>query len=190
VQLSIFAFEVCLPYEPSLHEALRAQVAWRPPRASKGDKWTVYNGIFQILANAAPHFHRGCWDYFDDDSKARRGFTDWSRTLEGGLGPRTAPSGEGGDPYRGVQMYMTATTVFQIRRDSACDQRIRTLCNYPDAQLWRRQTFVQILGGLGALNFDSIQADVAYVIPRDSGWCLTLEDLATSTFDYLRVIVD
>ena len=187
--LSIFAFEVCLPYDSALHESLRQQVAWRPPRASKGDKWTVYNGIFQILASSAQHFHRGCWDYFDDDSKARRGFGDWSRTLEGGLGPRKTPSGDG-DPYRGGPMYMTATTVFQIRRDSTCDQQIRDLCTFGDQDLWRRRTFAQILAGLGALNFDQIQADVAYLIPRDSGWCLTLDDLATPTFDYLRPIVD
>ena len=85
---------------------------------------------------------------------------------------------------------MTATTVFQIRRDSGCDRQIRALCHYPDADLWRRQTFVQILSGLGSLNFDSIQADVSYVIPRDASFCLTLDDLATSTFDYLRVVVD
>lgn len=189
MHLSIFALEVCLPYDAALHDALRQQVAWRPPRATPGDKWTVYNGLFRLLGEAVPHIHRGCWDYFDDDSKARRGFADWSRTLEGGLGPRTSPSGDG-DPYRGVQTYMTATTAFQIQRDTVCDSAIRDLCRIDPADLWRRQTFARILAGLGALNFDRVQADVSYVIPRDLTWALTQDDLASPTFEYLRTIVD
>ena len=46
-----------------------------------------------------------------------------------------------------------------------------------------------ILSGLSVLSFASIKSDVAYLIPRDVGWGLTLEDLADARFQYLRPIV-
>ena len=42
---------------------------------------------------------------------------------------------------------------------------------------------------LGVLNFASIKSDCSYLIPRDVGWGLTLEDLAAPKFQYLRPIV-
>jgi hypothetical protein len=73
---------------------------------------------------------------------------------------------------------------------SAVDLALRSICQIPEPQLWHRATFHRILQGVfGALNFASIQSDVAYLIPRDPGWGLTSDDLVQPKFAYLRPIM-
>ena len=78
---------------------------------------------------------------------------------------------------------------FLIVNGSPTDDAVKELTAIPEDRLWHRQTFEHVLSGLGVLNFASIKSDVAYLIPRDSGWGLTDEDLAHQKFNYLRPIV-
>ena len=94
------------------------------------------------------------------------------------------------DPYRGAPRYLTFTMAFLLVNGSPTDEAIRRLCTITEDRLWHRQTFQHILFGLGVLNFASVKSDVAYLIPRDAGWGLTLEDLGHTKFDYLRPIID
>jgi hypothetical protein len=73
--------------------------------------------------------------------------------------------------------------------DSPTHHAVRRLCNRSQSHLWRRGTFHHILSGLGVLNFASIKSDVCYLIRRDVGWGLTVEDLAHPKFQYPRPIV-
>ncbi len=91
--------------------------------------------------------------------------------------------------YRGSARYLTWTMAFLMIEGSHTDLAVRRLCDFPDSRLWHRDTFQKILWGLGVLNFASIKSDVSYLIPRDVGWGLTVEDLAQPKFQYLRPLL-
>jgi hypothetical protein len=187
---SIFAFEICARFEPGgrLHNELHRLVTNAPLNATLQEKWLCYRDIVRELLVAVPLFHRGCWDYFDNDARAKSDYDQWVGGMVSEEGARLAPSPD--DPYRGAPHYLTYTMAFLIMQGSPTDEAIKQLCDYPEERLWYRQTFQNILGGLGILNFASIKSDVSYLIPRDVGWGLTLEDLGHTKFDYLRPIVD
>ena len=190
MQHSILAFEICARFEPGgrLHEALRGALGNHPTNASLQQKWLFYKQVVGELLVAVPLFHRGCWDYFDNDAKARASYEQWVGGMVTEEGARPQPSGN--DPYRGEARYLTFTMAFLMVLNSPTDHAIRRLCDIPQNRLWHRQSFQHILTGLGMLNFASVQSDVAYLIPRDVGWGLTDEDLALPKFEYLRRIID
>lgn len=186
---SVLAFEICARFEPGgrLHTELRRTLATSPPAAALQQKWLFYKHIVGELLVAVPLFHRGCWDYFDDDAQAKASYEQWVGGMVSEEGARPQPSGD--DPYRGSARYLTFTMAFLLANGSPTDLAVRRLCDIPQERLWHRQTFQHILAGLGVLNFASIKSDVAYLIPRDVGWGLTDEDLAHEKFKYLRHIV-
>jgi hypothetical protein len=186
---SIFAFEICGKLEPGgrLHSELRRLVTEAPANATLQQKWLFYRHAVNELLVALPLFDRGCWDYFDDDARARADYEQWVAGMVTEEGARHQPSGD--DPYRGQVRYLTFTMAFLLVHDSPTDHAVRQLCNISQAHLWHRGTFHHILSGLGVLNFASIKSDVSYLIPRDVGWGLTVEDLAHPKFQYLRPIV-
>jgi hypothetical protein len=186
---SIFAFEIAARFEPGgrLHTELHRIISTAVPNATLQQKWLFYKHAIGELLVAVPLFQRGCWDYFDDDTKAKADYDQWVAGMVTEEGARHAPSGD--DPYRGSARYLTFTMAFLIVNGSPTDDAIKRLCEIPEARLWHRQTFQHILSGLGVLNFASIKSDVAYLIPRDVGWGLTDEDLAQPKFEYLRPIV-
>lgn len=185
---SYFAMEVCARYEAGgrLHETLRRQLADHPSNATHQQKWTFYKRCSFELLNGLSIVERGCWDYYNDDARAKKDYAQWVAGMTTEEGARTTPSGD--DPYRGEPRFMTFTMAFLILQDSACDLAMRKLCDIPEPALWRRSTFQHILSGLNVLNFAAIESDVAYLIPRDAGWGLTVEDLAQPKFQYLRML--
>jgi len=186
---SIFAFEACARFEHGgrLHSELHRLVTSHPQLATLQQKWAFYRAVVAELLAGLPLFERGCWDYFDNDAKARADYDQWVGGMVSEEGARAQPSGH--DPYRGEARYLTFTMAFLLVQGSPTDIAIRRLCDIPQAELWHRSTFQRILSGLGALNFASIKSDVAYLIPRDSGWGLTQDDLAQPKFHYLRPLV-
>ncbi|MBX3187438.1 MAG: hypothetical protein KF819_10505 [Labilithrix sp.] len=186
---SILAVEICAKLEPGgrLHTALHRAVTSHPASASLQQKWLFYRHVIGELLVAAPLFERGCWDYFDDDTRARADYEQWVGGMVTEEGARPSPSGN--DPYRGETRYLTFTMAFLLLQNSPSDLAVRRLCDIPEPALWQRATFHRILSGMGVLNFASVQSDVAYLIPRDVGWGLTREDLAQPKFDYLRPLV-
>lgn len=186
---SLFAFEVCARFEPGgrLHTELHRLITTSPVNANLQQKWRFYRDVIAELQVAVPLFHRGCWDYFPEDDRAKASYEQWVAGMVTEEGARHEPSGD--DPYRGAARYLTFTMAFLILNGSQTDFAVRRLCDIPENRLWHRQTFQHILHGL-SMNFASIKSDVAYLIPRDRGWGLTLEDLGHTKFDYLRHIVD
>jgi hypothetical protein len=186
---SIFALEVCARFEPGgrLHSELHRLVTNAPVNANLQQKWLFYKHVIGELLVALPLFEKGCWDYFDNDKRALADYDQWVAGMVTEEGARLQPSGD--DPYRGEPHYLTFTMAFLLVNESPTDLAVRALCNIPEQRLWHRQTFERILSGLGVLNFASIKSDVAYLIPRDAGWGLTLQDLAEPKFEYLRPLV-
>jgi hypothetical protein len=185
---SILAFEACARFQPDgrLHGALRHHMTQFPANANHQQKWFFYKSVAdELMANMAL-VDRGCWDYFDDDARALADYDQWVKGMTTEEGARTEPSGH--DPYRGELRWLTFTMVFLIVQNTPCDLAIRELCQVPEGDLWKRQTFWKILAGLKLLNFAAIKSDCAYLIPRDNGWGLTQQDLAEPKFHYLRTV--
>jgi hypothetical protein len=184
---SIFAMELCFPFDAGLHAVLRAHVRAQPAAMGYQDKWVLYRDARNDLAAALSRVERGCWDYFDDDARAQNDYRMWVNGMLTDETARTSPAGPP-DPYRGGPRYMTFTMAFLIVADTETDRAVANLCNIPEQRLWERQSFARILGGLGVINFVSVQSDVLYLIPRDDDWALTSEDMSQEKFKYLRPV--
>ena len=185
---SIFAIEVCSPFDAGFHRALTELILEHPEHAGYQDKWKLYRRSAELVLGHLEHVERGCWDYFDDNSKAGRDYDMWVGGMTTKEGARTEPSGQS-DPYRASPRYMTLTMAFLMVQNSATDLSLSSLCNIQEPDLWRRATFARILNGMGAISFASVKSDVIYVIPRDADWGLTAEDLEATKFDYLRRVI-
>ena len=189
MKLTIFAFEIAARYEPHgrLHQSLHRLVTTHPAQDTLQQKWYFYRQVTSELLVGLPLCERGCWDYFEDDARARKDYEMWVNGMVTEEGSRKEPSGD--DPYRGGPRYMTFTMAFLMVHGSGVDLAMRNICQIPEPQLWHRATFQRILqGAFGVLNFASIQSDVAYLIPRDPGWGLTADDMVQPKFAYLRPI--
>ncbi|MGZ3423370.1 MAG: hypothetical protein ACXVEF_21025 [Polyangiales bacterium] len=186
---SIFAVEICAPYEAGspFHAGLRDLVRNHPETSGYQQKWAFYRRATELLLAALPTFERGCWDFFDEDARAKRDFEMWCDGLFTKEGPRLSPSGRP-DPYRGDARYLTFTVAFLMIQGAPSERILSTRCNIPQADLWKRDAFKHVLEGIPYVNFASVLGDVVYLIPRDDEWGLTRDDLAHTKFDYLRTI--
>jgi hypothetical protein len=185
---SILAFEVCarMDQTPGLHAALMGRLRAQPVNASFQQKWQYHAETSATLLAHLGAFELGCWDYFDDDTRAQADFKMWVNGMLSEEGARPGPLG--GDPYRGEPRYLTYTMAFLMAQGSPTDAIVRQVCNIPEPQLWARASFQRILSNINQLSFSSIKGDVAYVIPRDPTWALTSQDLREPKFHYLRRI--
>jgi hypothetical protein len=187
MQHSILAMEVCARMEPGsgMRRALRDVIAKAPQAMSFNQKWQQYQRAAGIVLEHLSLVERGCWDYFEEDAKARRDFDMWTNGMLTEEGVRPEPSGMP-DPYRGEPRYLTFTMAFLLVQGSPTDRMMGHACNIPQQDLWRRDVFARILRALAHLSFASVAADVCYLIPRDDGWGLTQQDLMAPKFEYLR----
>lgn len=186
---SIFAVEICarLVIESPLRAALAECIARAPAAMSLHYKWRQYTRASALLVENLSLAERGCWDYYNDDSRARSDFEMWSNGMITKEGVRHEPSGAV-DPYRAEPRYLTFTMALLLVQDSPSDRMLRQICEIPERDLWKRESFARVLGGLGHVSFSSVAADVIYLIPRDDGWALTAKDLEAPKFEYLRRI--
>jgi hypothetical protein len=189
VNHSIFALEVCarLVPESPLRAALASLIAAAPERLGLQQKWQQYQRASQLIVENLHTVERGCWDYFNDDDKARSDFAMWTNGMLTEEGVRREPSGLS-DPYRGGPRYLTFTMAMLILQDSPTDRMMIDLCSIPEPSLWRKETFARILRGIAHVSFASVKSDVLYLIPRDDEWALTAQDLQEPKFEYLRML--
>ncbi len=187
---TIFAFEICarLVPESPLRAGLFDVINGAPDRMSLQAKWSQYQRAAQLVLEHLGLVERACWDYFDDDARARRDYDMWTKGMTTEEGVRPDPSGLV-DPYRGGEpRFLTFTMALLILKESPTDRMMRQVCNIPEAYLWHRETLARILRGMGQVSFASVKSDVLYMIPRDDTWALTAQDLAASKFEYLRAL--
>jgi len=186
---SFFSLELCMRIEAgsTLLDEMRTLILAQTPTCSLNDKWQVAQRASSLLLGNLHHADRGCWEYFDEEKKAKELWTDWSKVVETKNGARTTPSGPI-DPYRGAARFMTVTMAYLLVRDSPTDEKLRMVCNVGDARLWKRETFTAILSAIPHMSFASVRGDTLYMIPGDDEWGLTAEDLSDEKFKYLRTI--
>jgi hypothetical protein len=190
---SSFAIEVALQYQPQSQplSRLHQQIIRMPEQASPGDKSTSYRALVDIILRESPAFERGCWDYYDDQV-AEDKYEEWCGGLIKEEGVRSQPSaapGQGAYREDAVPQYMTFTMAFLVVRGSNTDNTLKQRCAIPQANLWRRDVFVHLLQGINQLNFASVRSDVVYLIPGREDYGLTLDDLNSPRFAYLRTMV-
>ena len=164
----------------------------------------MYQRLGTLLWPEVPRFDRGCWDFFDDNDRARRDFEMWTAGMTTREGARSEPLAHNAFQATGTQegtpypespflpepRFMTVTMAFQLVQGSATEQRLRQVCTVRDDALWDRSTFATLLQNIGSINFASVIGDVAYVIPgTDDDYGLTAEDLRAEKFAYLRKIL-
>ena len=183
---NILALELCLRLEPQnpLREQLRDLVIRHPAASSPGKQWELLRRVAGLLIENEQLFEKGCWDFFDDDARALKDYDMWSKGMITEEGARKAPSGKpAGEPR-----YMTFTIALLLAAGAPCSRQMASLCNVPESDLWRRETFVRILRGLSKVSYAAVKSDVLYLIPGDENWGLTEADLQQPKFEYLRQI--
>lgn len=185
---SIIAVELCLEYEASCHAALRNLLAQPKLPLSYQDKWNLYGHAAQTLLQARALWRKGCWDFFDNDARARSDFNMWVSGMLTEEGARAHPSGTG-DPYRNDPRYMTFTIAALMVQGSPSERALNGACDIPKSRLWAGATFEHVLSSLRFLNFASVEASTLYLIPNDGSFALTGDDLKHPKFEYLREIV-
>jgi len=189
---SVFTLEVCARFDQrrELLGALRAIAGEAPAEVSRGEAWFRHRSAATILTTHFDVLERGCWDYFDDEARARATFDDWCAPILKKEVPRATPSGLP-DGYRETgPRYLTFTFVYLLAYGSPSDLAMREACAIPEPSLWTRRTFRKLLAAVSALSFASVKSDAMYMAPRDEEWGLTTEDLAAATYEYLRPIVE
>ncbi len=187
---SIFAIEVCarLVPESPLRAGLADVIRSAPPALSLHHKWMQYQRAAQLIVESLSLVEKGCWDFFDDDARARRDYDMWTNGMLTEEGVRAQPSGRV-DPYRGEPRYLTFTMAMLLVQGSPTERMMAQVCNIPEPYLWHRETFARILRGMAQVSFASVKSDVSYLIPRDDDWALTAQDLMAPKFEYLRPLV-
>ena len=190
VRSSLFSIEVAARMDraPDLLGQLRTTIANQHAAVNLQEKWQAYRDAAGALLGNLGAIERGCWDYFDEPTRAEKDFRMWLGGMTTEEGVRSGPSGAP-DPYRGEPRYLTFTMTFLMVSPSPSDEAMSRLCSIPESYLWRRDVFGRILAGMGVINFASVQSDVMYLIPRDQDWGLTVDDLAEEKFEYLRALL-
>jgi hypothetical protein len=191
LQHAIFAMELCFPLQPSspMHANLVRLFREHREQCTAEEKWRFYERVRQILVYELPHARSGCWDFFNDDERAKNDYDMWCNGMLTKEGARTSPSGRPqGDPFRGGEQarFMTVTLAWLMVQGLPSTVDLSTTCNIPENVLWHRQSFLRILERLGRVQFSAIKSDVFYVIPGSDDWGLTEQDLLQPKFHYLR----
>lgn len=186
---NVFALELCLRLQPEddLRPQLADLVLAHPEASRPGPKWQMMQRAVQLLLANDHLFEKGCWDFFDDDQKARSDYDMWCKGMTTEEGARKEPSGR--PVAHGEPRFMTFTLSMLVVAGTSTAEALARTCDIREADLWKKATFLKILRGLNAVSFAAVKSDVLYLIPKDEGWGLTLEDLRHEKFAYLRPIV-
>ncbi|MEO6325701.1 MAG: hypothetical protein ABIT01_19685 [Thermoanaerobaculia bacterium] len=185
---SVFAIELCLRLEPRsrVRDELRRLVVSHPARTGIKQKGELLRKISEILGESSDLFAMGCWDFFDDDDRARSDYHMWANGMITEEGAREQPSGF--PQGSGEPRYMTFTAALLLVNGHATERALADACKTPENQLWKRETFKKVLKALGRVDFAGVKSDVLYLIPGEEDWGLTEDDLKLPKFEYLRPI--
>ncbi len=185
---SIFAIEMCLRHDPGLCSWLHGVLGGDTATPSAGHLWQMWTGAADALLQRQTGWVSGCWDFWEDPTKAANDFQMWKNGLMTEEGARKAPSTTG-EPYRGGERFSTITMACLLMKGTAAERAMAGVCNVPQAFLWHKATFQRILIGIRHINFAAVDRATMYQIPGEDGWALTPEDLRDPKFHYLRPIV-
>jgi hypothetical protein len=189
IEHSIFALELCLHLDPRgrLRDSLHSYITSHPTTTGTWQKTELLRRVTELLLENDEQWEMGCWDFFDDDARARSDYDMWCNGMITEEGARTEASGIA-DKY-GEPRFLTLTIALLLIQGTPAERGIASLCETPEEQLWRKETFQKILRGLANVDYAGVESDVLYLIPGDAAWGLTPADLREAKFEYLRKIV-
>jgi hypothetical protein len=188
VARSIFALEMCLRFDPTFADGVRAMLTADTGNPGPGQLWQMWSSTASEIRRRRAAWVSGCWDFWDDDKKAQSDFQMWVKGLMTEEGARRQPSGSQG-PYRSAERFMTITFACLLVRGSVAERTMASVCDVPQAYLWHAATFDRVLAGIPNINFAVVDRATMYLLPKEEDWALTPEDMRLSKFDYLRPIV-
>jgi hypothetical protein len=189
VRHSVFTVEVCarMDLAPSMLDQLRPIVQGAPDRLTRDEAWRRHSAAANVILQFFDVIERGCWEYFDEEASAKATFDDWCRPVLDHEVPRQMPSGI--PTYREAgPRYLLFTVVYFLAYGSPSDLDVRSACNILQSDLWKKRTFKRLLGAVRTLSFASVKGDSMYMVPRDHDWGLTVDDLSTQKYHYLRML--
>jgi hypothetical protein len=184
---NVFAMELCLRLErgSQLRSDLKDLVVYHPAASTRGKKWELLQQAAERLAAHEHLFAKGCWDFFDDNTRALNDYDMWCKGMITEEGARKEPSGR---PSPQEDRYMTFTISLLLKGATPCARDMARVCNIREADLWKKSSFLRILQGLSKVSYAAVKSDVLYLIPGDESWGLTEQDLQAEKFKYLREI--
>ena len=184
---SLLAYQVFWPLQPGdrLHPQLHRAILGVPASMQHAQKQRFYLGIFELLAPVIPHFTAGNWDYTNDDDEAETEYRRWCQGTQDDAHDRPLM----GNAAPQAPRYQFLTLLFLLKRGGKSDQRLEQLTAMPPDQLWRRETFVKLLGAIPELHFPSVGSDAIYLCPGNGAPGLTEEELRSPRYQYLHRIV-
>jgi hypothetical protein len=187
---SLLAVELCLRLTPDSASRTRLHqiVAQHPEASSRDAKWKMVAEATRILHGNLHQAVCGCWDFFDDDARARRDFEMWSQGMITREGARKEPHPQ--TAYRGGEpLHYTFTIAILMKRGTSSERRVAGRLDIAEQALWYRATFARVLETFSLVTYASVHADVLYLIPGSEAWGLSAVDLQAPKFHYLRPIV-
>jgi hypothetical protein len=180
VARSFFSVELCFSFTHGqrIHDEVRRVLARTGDDVSPATKWANHRAVADVLLAGIDHASRGCWEYMDDDSSDVM-WDDWLLPLND---RSRQPRGEeaGG--------WFTMTMMFQARRRTQTDRVFATAFENVGDQLWRRETFAEMLHTIPAISFANVVRDALYLMPRDTNCGFTDDELASERMKYLRLL--
>ena len=87
---SILAIELCLHFDAKLQAFLQDLMKRAPARQSLHDQWQLYDHAGRALIANRSLWAKGCWDFFDEDARARADFNMWVHGMVSREGARSS----------------------------------------------------------------------------------------------------
>lgn len=184
IQVAIKAFR-----DDPLRAQLHAVIAESDAEQSFAEKRAFYKRLAGLLGDAVPVFEMGFWDYVTDARKAEEQFETWCSEIEGGMATEHEELGAGADEVNRLSSekdYLLVSLLFLVERGSGSDRTLAERCDLPEKDWFTRLTFGRLIGGVPMLNFATVQADAVYLMPGSEADGLSMEDLHSGDYDYLK----
>ena len=120
-------------------------------------------------------------------------FADWEDTLQmKEARKQPLPVGQA-DQYRGAdeKRFIVVCAAFLMDGHSGSSQHIeRTLAALPRDKLWHKSSFDTVFRLIYSVNFATVASDVVFVLPGDTEYSLTEQDLAHDDYSFFRPMVN
>jgi hypothetical protein len=175
---SFFSVELCFSFThaTALHGKLRTIIDRLGPQVHAQEKWQSHRDVADLLLANIQHANFGCWEYMDDDSDNNM-WNDW-------LLPMTDRSRQPtGDEPGG---WFTITMMMQCRKGTSTDATAARAFRTVGDQLWNRGSFAAMLQTIPGISFGGVVCDALYLMPRDTTYGFTDNELTSARMQYLR----
>jgi hypothetical protein len=186
VSHSFFGIQIAVQSPPGdpWREELRQLVLENQRDQAIIDKRAFYTRLTNLLNKVENKYALGHWDYIVGEG-ADREFDDWVAGLEATSAKDVVDPEEGGTG-RDARELVVVSIVFLLEGGSNSDNTVAERCDLPESEWSARQTYVRLVATIRMLSFSSVQADGVYLVPGSVQDGLSVSDLQSEGWDYLK----